>query len=769
MAPSPASRILLVGLLAAVAGPLSAQREAVSRITANPAQVQIAVGDTATSDIVLEAKKGGTLDPAKRRDLKARAEDPETVRSEIKDGHLLMTALRRGQTLIKIVAGDATGWVSVEVEAQRAVTPAAAPAAPPPPAVADLLRSDTAITLLPGETWHLQVTPVGPDRNPVPATLRFKSFGLEVASLNDSAPGDVTARAPGKTGIGIEVPGSPVATLVSVEVSGEPVVLDVDTLFLSGQGGDTLRVVAPALGGRRYRGKVLFSSSNPAVADVETATGMVRAVAPGEADIRVDLPGAGRELLGKVRVLPQAAAVTPPALVGVALTVPMRATRRVILAANSSLDGSDTLYAIPANWQVADTTIATYDPVRGLLSGRHVGSTTLSARPVLHGIKLAADSYQWDVRVMGGGVTAGPARRGIRVGQRDSLRAFVRDSTGHPTDIHADLRWTSSDPQVIRELGHGLIEAVSPGRSTLVGRAEWDSAATVTAFVSPDLVFSAGGVSDGKSFSRLYGFDFHTHTARALKDNDGIDTDPAVSPDRTRLAFVRSVSGSQAIWVADADGDSARRVTPDNLRGSAPEWSHDGRWIYFLSGREKAPPRVFAVELATGQLRPVTDSVSPIQDFALSPDGKWLFWAMVRRDQLDLVAARLDSVGSITPTTWSIFNTPQDEMIPRFAAGTGDLYFIRRQRSGRNSVTLMRFPMSATVPEEVTHMPDGFVAYAVSPDGSKIVVVAPREDPRSKRIRKAVYLLEPRGGAPPGMTLLYDDLNADTGAPSFAP
>jgi Tol biopolymer transport system component len=56
---------------------------------------------------------------------------------------------------------------------------------------------------------------------------------------------------------------------------------------------------------------------------------------------------------------------------------------------------------------------------------------------------------------------------------------------------------------------------------------------------------------------------------------------PAWSPDGRWLAYETVSDHSWDIWIADANGQSPRRLTefPGNERG--PIWSHDGRWLFF--------------------------------------------------------------------------------------------------------------------------------------------------------------------------------------------
>jgi Tol biopolymer transport system component/DNA-binding winged helix-turn-helix (wHTH) protein len=59
---------------------------------------------------------------------------------------------------------------------------------------------------------------------------------------------------------------------------------------------------------------------------------------------------------------------------------------------------------------------------------------------------------------------------------------------------------------------------------------------------------------------------------------------PAWSPDGWRIAFdSRHGDGTWSIWTIDVEGGSPRQVTREGGDENMPGWSHDGRWIYFVS------------------------------------------------------------------------------------------------------------------------------------------------------------------------------------------
>ncbi len=108
------------------------------------------------------------------------------------------------------------------------------------------------------------------------------------------------------------------------------------------------------------------------------------------------------------------------------------------------------------------------------------------------------------------------------------------------------------------------------------------------------------------------------------------DTDPAWSPDGSKIAFVRFREGGAGIWVMNADGTGLRRITdggPD-VDGTdlAPAWSPDGSRIAFA--REGRPAKaatgntdIYVVNADGTDLVRLADD--PMMEYAptWSPDG----------------------------------------------------------------------------------------------------------------------------------------------------
>lgn len=99
---------------------------------------------------------------------------------------------------------------------------------------------------------------------------------------------------------------------------------------------------------------------------------------------------------------------------------------------------------------------------------------------------------------------------------------------------------------------------------------------------------------------------------------------PSYSPDGARIAFQSNRSGSPEIWIADADGGNAARLTSFNgpLTGS-PAWCSDGRRLAFDS-RESGVSAVYIIDTLERVPRRVHSSQPNLALPAWSPDCRLL-------------------------------------------------------------------------------------------------------------------------------------------------
>ncbi len=122
---------------------------------------------------------------------------------------------------------------------------------------------------------------------------------------------------------------------------------------------------------------------------------------------------------------------------------------------------------------------------------------------------------------------------------------------------------------------------------------------------------------------------------RAITDMDLFKfvwiADPQISPDGSRVAFVRVWVNQKAdryenaLWIVPAGGGASRQITA-GPRDSTPRWSPDGKTLAFVRSPEKdgrpQPPQIFLLSLDGGEARQLTDVPRGAGGFEWSPDGK---------------------------------------------------------------------------------------------------------------------------------------------------
>lgn len=96
--------------------------------------------------------------------------------------------------------------------------------------------------------------------------------------------------------------------------------------------------------------------------------------------------------------------------------------------------------------------------------------------------------------------------------------------------------------------------------------------------------------------------------------------EPTISPDGEQIAF--SFQGD--IWVADADGENASRITIHEAYESRPVWTNDGESIVFASDRF-GNNDIFMMDAKGGQPMRMTYASWSDNPYSITPNGEVLF------------------------------------------------------------------------------------------------------------------------------------------------
>ncbi|HXH97647.1 MAG TPA: LpqB family beta-propeller domain-containing protein [Gaiellaceae bacterium] len=194
-----------------------------------------------------------------------------------------------------------------------------------------------------------------------------------------------------------------------------------------------------------------------------------------------------------------------------------------------------------------------------------------------------------------------------------------------------------------------------------------------------------------------------------LTNNGAADTEPAVSPDGKKVAFVSNRDGNDEIYVMSITGGRATRLTHDTTADEEPSWSPDGKQIAYVDAR--AGHDEIAVMNADGSgahLLTNTPTKAANGEPAWSPDGTRIaFSSNAPQQAIYTMKPDGSNVTLVTATTVLNVNPAWSPDATRIAyADRNDLWIV---------------PAAGGAPTQLTHRGITTAAPHWSPDGSKLV------------------------------------------------
>jgi hypothetical protein len=119
--------------------------------------------------------------------------------------------------------------------------------------------------------------------------------------------------------------------------------------------------------------------------------------------------------------------------------------------------------------------------------------------------------------------------------------------------------------------------------------------------------------------------------AHRLTSSAASDTAPCWSPTGQEIAFTSNRSGSPQIWVMDSEGLNLRRLTNVGNYNDAPAWNPSKQWSEVAyTSRLEGGFEVAIVDLATRQVRQVTEGRGSCEYPSWAPNGRHLVFACSR-------------------------------------------------------------------------------------------------------------------------------------------
>jgi Tol biopolymer transport system component len=197
-------------------------------------------------------------------------------------------------------------------------------------------------------------------------------------------------------------------------------------------------------------------------------------------------------------------------------------------------------------------------------------------------------------------------------------------------------------------------------------------------------------------------------TAELFISSTRVDQTPKYSPDGKKIAFISSRSGSREVWIANADGSNAARLT--FFGGPAvghPSWSPDGQWIAFHA-RPEGPTDIFVIPAAGGTPKRLTSNDWEDHYPNYSRDGRSIFFSSRRSGEMQIWRMNPDGSNPVQITTSGSAHIPSES-----PDGRSVFYHVLL-----GSGEIWKIPVEGGQPQEVTGPTQRFpVGYTVTPKG----------------------------------------------------
>jgi uncharacterized protein YjdB len=711
--------------LLALVLPAGALAQNVAEVQVAPPSVTIKVGER-TGLLATAFDRAGNVIPTVRLIWSS-----NNVAVAKVDNEGTVTGVGGGIAIVEARVGPRKGQAAVQVlgAAAGAAAPGAQPGAGAPPSqppragegsvgadpfagqvpgtgAAAVIRIEPAtVYLLPSENTRLLPRALKDDGSPAaPVAVTWKSLRPDIASVDQN--GVVVALAAGQGTVQVTSASGLTATAPVVVQQSDITILEPSPVALPPGVTDTLHVVVLAQGGRPVSPLTLQWSTGDATVARVSLTGVVTAVAPGKTTLSVTglLQTKTTEIVvhrpvSEMTVIPTAKAELP---------LPIQGTARFQVQA-LALDKTPVPEA-PIRWSVADTSLASFDPTTGFLTGRKPGRTTLTAKGPGAGLVVT-----WQIRVIAAGLKLSTTRLGLPLARRYSLRASFADETGAVIGPATGVTFTSDNPAVATISDDGTIAATGYGHARVTAAAPGGKHAAVDVFVQGEIVVASSRLGRFQLFAAERA---NLAQLRRVLDDSSATTEPAFSPDGSRIAFVSGRFGHPEIFLMDADGTGPARLTNAPAADGAPSFTADGQAVLFHS--QRTGHRQIFVQAITGsdaiQLTP-----EPAENFAptASPDGELIAFVSNRDGNDDIWLMARDGSNQRNFT-----KSPQvRERSPHFLRDGSLAFLLQGKDAGRTVTQVVRADVATGRMTPLTGTDLVITDFAISAAGDLLALV----------------------------------------------
>lgn len=176
--------------------------------------------------------------------------------------------------------------------------------------------------------------------------------------------------------------------------------------------------------------------------------------------------------------------------------------------------------------------------------------------------------------------------------------------------------------------------------------------------------------------------------------------DAVLSPDGKKIAFSLTTSGSRDdhnIWLVNADGSGARKLTNLKRMQHEPTWTPDMKWIYFTSNIDTQSHDIWRVsldgkrkeQLTSGQLYSFDVEVADNGDIVFSSNRSGAYEIWLKKSGEKAIQLTRNAARDARPSWSSSYNS---------------LIF---ESSRGGSLNIWRLNLGQKIPRQLTHHPVG--------------------------------------------------------------
>jgi len=286
--------------------------------------------------------------------------------------------------------------------------------------------------------------------------------------------------------------------------------------------------------------------------------------------------------------------------------------------------------------------------------------------------------------------------------------------------------------------------------STPVPPTQTVQAPTITATTGPNplptftgaIAFDSNRSTGGDIFRLVSG----TAQPQQITNGPGINTQPDLSPDGTRVLFTSSRDGNNEIYIMNVDGTNLVNLTSNPADDNSPAWAPDGNSFTFTSNRD-GNREIYLIAIVSGvPSAPVNRTNNPAED----DQSGWLIVrsALGQARNLILFSTNRDTnyeVYSMNPDgtqVTNLSNNPAEDTLPA-GASRGQVLFTTN-RDGNLEIYGMAANGSGQA--NLSNNPGDDLSPNWSPDDSQIVFVSNRDG------NPEVYLMQSNGSNQANLT-----------------